>query len=68
MDDPVGLDTDRTVAWEESVAGHLAALVALTAPVVRYGATDLTAAGPGRPEAHLVAAAPPMPRNTPAPA
>ncbi|GHA97772.1 alpha/beta hydrolase [Streptomyces chryseus] len=51
----LGLDTRRTVAWGESAGGHLAALLALTAPVsgcvVWYGPTDLTTlpdqSGPG---------------------
>lgn len=44
--DELGLDTDRTITWGESAGAHLAALVALTAPVrgcvAWYGPTDLT--------------------------
>ncbi|MDT7847316.1 alpha/beta hydrolase [Streptomyces justiciae] len=44
--DELGLDTGRTVTWGESAGAHLAALLALTAPVrgcvAWYGPTDLT--------------------------
>lgn len=44
--DELGLDTQRTVSWGESAGAHLAALLALTAPVrgcvAWYGPTDLT--------------------------
>ncbi|WP_175410701.1 alpha/beta hydrolase [Streptomyces sp. TRM64462] len=44
--DELGLDTRRTVSWGESAGAHLAALLALTAPlsgcVAWYGPTDLT--------------------------
>jgi acetyl esterase/lipase len=42
----LGLDTKRMVTWGESAGAHLAALLALTAPVsgcvAWYGPTDLT--------------------------
>ncbi|MFF9853120.1 alpha/beta hydrolase fold domain-containing protein [Streptomyces litmocidini] len=44
--DELGLDARRTVSWGESAGAHLAALLALTAPVsgcvAWYGPTDLT--------------------------
>ncbi|SMF36268.1 alpha/beta hydrolase [Streptomyces sp. Amel2xC10] len=44
--DELGLDMRRTVSWGESAGAHLAALLALTAPlsgcVAWYGPTDLT--------------------------
>ncbi|MET9514737.1 alpha/beta hydrolase [Streptomyces sp. NPDC002994] len=69
----LGLDTRRIVTWGESAGAHLAALLALTAPVsgcvAWYGPTDLTAlpaqsapgaydaADPRTPEALLIGAA-----------
>ncbi|MEU8577198.1 alpha/beta hydrolase [Streptomyces asoensis] len=44
--DELGLDVGRTVTWGESAGAHLAALLALTTPVLGciawYGPTDLT--------------------------
>ncbi|MCX5206549.1 alpha/beta hydrolase [Streptomyces sp. NBC_00237] len=66
----LGVDTNRTVVWGESAGGHLASLLALTAPslagaVVWYGPSDLTSArgpftpeDPTTPEALLLGAAP----------
>ncbi|WP_307128437.1 alpha/beta hydrolase [Streptomyces sp. B1I3] len=59
------IDPTRTVVWGESAGGHLASLLALTRPgpslagaVIWYGPSDLTAAGPGTPEALLLGADP----------
>ncbi|MEU1128094.1 alpha/beta hydrolase fold domain-containing protein [Streptomyces sp. NPDC005899] len=61
----LGIDPGRTVVWGESAGGHLASLLALTRPgpalagaVIWYGPSDLTAAGPGTPEALLLGADP----------
>ncbi|MBT2440221.1 alpha/beta hydrolase [Streptomyces sp. ISL-36] len=55
--DELGLDMGRTVSWGESAGAHLAALLALTAPVsgcvAWYGPTDLTTLpGQSRPGAY----------------
>ncbi|MFJ2738625.1 alpha/beta hydrolase fold domain-containing protein [Streptomyces sp. NPDC087440] len=66
----LGVDTGRTVVWGESAGGHLASLLALTAPglagaVVWYGPSDLTSArgpftpqNPATPEALLLGGPP----------